>query len=50
MAGGQVDPAALTRLTHQVTTKVQVAKEKGRQMLDHREEYTKLRGKLETLR
>ena len=44
-----MDPVALARLTEQVSSKAEVTRDKGRQMLSHRSEYCKLKSKLETL-
>ena len=48
MAAG-VDLSALSRLTEQVSSKAEVTREKGRQMMKHRSDYVKLKTKLETL-
>jgi len=50
MAGAvPVDLSALKRLREQVSSNADMVKEKGSQMLGHRQEYQKLKTKLETL-
>ena len=44
-----VDLGALSRLSEQVSGKAEAAKEKGRQMLEHRAEYARVRDRLEGL-
>ena len=44
-----VDLGSLSRLSEQVSSKAEAVKEKGRQMLEHRAEYARVRGRLEGL-
>ena len=44
-----VDLSSLSRLSEQVSSKAEAVREKGRQMLEHREEYARVRGRLEGL-
>ena len=43
------DLGALSRLSEQVSGKAEAAREKGRQMLEHRAEYARVRDRLEGL-
>eukprot|EP00092_Neocalanus_flemingeri_P037262 GFUD01040583.1.p1 GENE.GFUD01040583.1~~GFUD01040583.1.p1 ORF type:complete len:386 (+),score=119.07 GFUD01040583.1:38-1195(+) len=45
----KVQPLGLSKLTEQVTSQAEAAKERGRAMLGHRDAYSKLKDKLETL-
>ena len=47
--GPPVDSLALSQLTEQVRLKAEATREKGRVMLQHREEYSTLADRLETL-
>ena len=44
-----VDLSSLSRLSEQVSGKAEAVREKGRQMLEHRAEYARVKGRLEGL-